>query len=270
MPFGRRILMIQAVFVIAVLIVSSASAQAPAAVAASPASAFEDIIIKDHKGRIEMSNPRGGFRIESVYGGADLKAVGSVNIRRIDGNLRVSTPIGDIEIGEARAEVKAVTGSGNIRIDKSLKHVSLQAELGEIIVGSAPSVEISNVLGGDVKLLDVWNHAKVSTRGNILLVMNANVKRSEICSLASTEGDITLYVSETLGADIEIRVPLSEDPKRESHFESDFAFTKFDQKCLADRILVLTSQINGGGAKIRLKIEKGNVYLRAIHAGKNP
>lgn len=265
----RRINIIMAVLMSVVSLVSSASVQAQTANEKSPSRLFEDITIKDHRGSMKMANPRGGFQIENIYGNAELKAAGSVKIRRIDGNLDVITPIGDIEIGEAKGKIKAITGSGNINVDKANKHVYLGAELGEIIVGSAESVEIVNNLGGDVKLMDVKEYSKVVTRGNILLVMNKNSSRSELCSLSSREGDVTLYVPETMGADIEIYVPLSEDPKREAHFESDFTFSKFDQQCLANRVLILTSQINGGGGKIHIEIDKGNIYLRALQAKKN-
>jgi len=261
---------LRSTLVIAALLASSLFAQIPAAAKGSPALPFEDITIKSHKGRIAMANLKGGFRIGEVQGSADLNAAGSVRIERIDGPLKVTASIGDIEVGEASGDVRASAGSGNISIEKAARDVFLQAELGEIIVGSARSVEILNAQGGDVKLLDVHSHAKVVTKGNISLVWNGGRPGTELCSLASREGDITVYVPATLGADIEISVPLSEDSKRESHFESDFSFTRFDQRCLANRTLILTSQINGGGAKIRLEIEKGNVYLRAVTAGKPP
>lgn len=251
-------------------LVSSASVHAQAAIGAKPDRPSEDIAMKDHIGPMKMVNLKGGFQIENVYGNAELKATGSVKIRRIDGDLIVTTPIGDIEIGEAKGKIKAATGSGNINIEKALKHISLEADLGEIIVQSAESVEVLNNLGGDVKLMDVKKYSKVVTRGNILLVMNKNRSNSELCSLSSKEGDVTLYVPESMGADIEVWVPLSEDPKREAHIESDFTFSKFDQRCLANRVLILTSQINGGGGKIHIEIEKGNIYLRALQAGKNP
>jgi len=270
MLVGRKILVVLTILMSAGHFVSSTPAQVQAAVDKNPSLLYEDITIKNHWGSLKMENLKGGFWIENIFGNAGLKATGSIKIGRIDGNLNVTTPIGDIEIGEAKGRIQAVTGSGNINIDKAHKHVFLEADLGEIIVRSASSAEVINNLGGDVKLLDVKEYSKVVTRGNILLVMNKNSSRSELCSLSSKEGDVTLYLPETMGADIEIWVPLSEDPKREAHFESDFTFSKFDQRCLANRILILTSQINGGGGKIHIEIEKGNIYLRALQAGKTP
>ena len=270
MAVGRRILIGEAVLASAVLFILSASAWPLDSIQSTSSRPFEDINIREHKGRFESVNQKGGFRIENIYGSADLKATGSVKVQRVDGDLRVTTQIGDIDVGEVKGRIIASTGSGNIRIEKAHKHVSLGTEFGEIIVESAASVKIKNGLGGDVKLLDIQESADVVTRGNIHLALNGKAFRSDLCSLASKEGDITLYLPEHTGADIEIRVPLSEDPKREAHFESDFAFTKFDQKCLANRILILTVQINGGGGKILLQIEKGNVYLRATKAGKKP
>ena len=72
-----------------------------------------------------------------------------------------------------------------------------------------------------------------------------------MCSLSSTEGDITIYVPETLGADIEIQIPLADDPNREARIESDIKFSQFQQRCLQKEILILSTQINGGGGKIQ-------------------
>jgi acetolactate synthase regulatory subunit len=257
-------------FSIAVLLASSLFSQIPAAAKVSSVLPFEDITIKNHKGRIVMANLKGGFRIGEVQGSAELDAAGSVKIERIAGPLRVKTSIGDIEVGDAGGDVRASAGSGNISIEKAAGDVFLQSELGEIIVGSARSIEVLNAQGGDVKVLDVRGHVKVVTKGNISVVWNRHDAGADLCSLASREGDITIYVPVTLGADIEISVPLSEDSKRESHFESDFSFTRFDQRCLANQTLILTAQINGGGAKIHLEIERGNVYLRAATAERLP
>ncbi len=226
----------------------------------------KDITIKSYKGFMREENRGGGFSIDDIFGSAELKAAGPVKIKRIEGDLKLTTRIGDIEIGEAKGQVAATAESGNININKAYKHVSLSAEMGEVIVHSAKSAEVKNILGGDVKLLGIEEYSKVSTRGNILCIINSNPPPSDLCTLNSKEGDVTLYLPKKTGADIEIWVPLSKEPQREIHFESDFAFTKFDQRYQADRFLILTAQINGGGSKIHIDIEKGNIYLRSTQA----
>ncbi len=233
-----------------------------------PALPDENIVIQNHKGSITKENPKGGFVVDKVIGNVELMANGSISVGLVEGNLNAVTTAGDIKIEDVRGTVTALTQVGNITVQKALKHVFAQAEMGEIIVHSAPSAEVHNIFGGDVKILGASKWAKVVTKGNIVVVLNAEpnveMNSSEICNLSSTEGDITLYLPENLGADIEIRMPLSKDPKKETHIVSAFTLKKFMQKCDTESILTLSTSINDGGKKISLYVEKGNIFIK-IH-----
>jgi len=233
-----------------------------------PAQPDENIVIQNHKGSITKENPKGGFVVDKVTGDIELIANGSISVGLVEGNLNAVTTAGDIKIEDVRGTITAIAQVGNITIQKALKHVFAQAGIGEIIVHSAPSAEVRNIFGGDVKILGASKWAKVVTKGNIVVVLNVepNVEpnSSEICNLSSTEGDITLYLPENLGADIEIRMPLSKDPKKETHIVSAFTLKKFMQKCDMENILTLSTSINNGGEKINLYIEKGNIFIK-IH-----
>lgn len=227
-------------------------------------SARDDIRIKNHTGPINITNPNGGYIVDFISGNAEFIANGSIRIGRIEGSLTAMTPIGDIDIGEVKGNITAITKAGNINIKKAHKHVFIESGLGEVVINSAMSVQVNSLFGGDVKVLDVSEYSKVMTRGSILQVLNKGNSQAELCDLTSYAGDITLHIPEDLGADIEIRIPLSEDPNREARIESDFAFLKFKQRCQEKRILILTTSINNGGGKIKLFIEKGNIYIRAL------
>jgi hypothetical protein len=230
----------------------------------SPAQSDENIVIQNHIGQITKDNPKGGFVVDKVTGNVELRANGSITIGLVEGNINAVTTAGDVKVEDVQGTVTAVTQVGNITIQIALKHVFAQVEIGEIIVHSAPTVEVRNIFGGDVKILGVTKWAKVVTKGNIVAVLNVVPNSSEICNLSSTEGDITLYLPDNLGADIEIRMPLSGDPKRETRVVSAFTLKKFMQKCDIDSILTLSTTINNGGDKINLYIEKGNVFIKKI------
>ncbi len=248
-------------FLFVFIAVISASAQTPQ----NKSSA--DIVINNFVGNLVRSNANGGFIIDRISGNAELNANGSIKIGMIDGNLTAITAAGDIEIREARGDVIARAQAGNISIEKALQGVYAQAEMGEIRIRSAGSVEIQNIFGGDVKLANPSGTSKVLTKGNILLVVTKISSLPEICNLASAEGDITIYLPENVSADLEIRTPLSEDPKRESRIESEFKFGKFKQKCGIGNIISFSTKINEGGGKINLYIEKGNIFIKTIKPG---
>jgi hypothetical protein len=229
-----------------------------------PQNEGKNIVIRNHEGNIRQTNSEGGFIIDQISGNAEFKAAGSIKIGRIDGNLTVATSAGDIEIHEVKGNVSATTQAGNINIEKAARHVFAQAELGEIIIHNADSAEIQNIFGGDVKLFNINGRSKVTTKGNILLIVPETNTIQNICSLSSTDGDITIYLPEGTAADIEIQTPISEDPKHEFRIESDFSFSDFRQKYNTGNLVTLTTKINNGGRKIVLFIEKGIVYFKAL------
>ena len=235
------------------------------AVAASGNSTFlapEDIRIKNYNGFLNVKNPNGGYVIDNISGSAELKATGSIVIGKIDGDLMASTPIGDIEIGEAMGNVRINSQAGNVSINKAQKHVFVEAGLGEVVIQSAKSVQVNNILGGDVKLLDILGYSNVSTNGNILLIVNDQFNGLNLCDLSTTEGDITIYIPRGLGVNIEIKTPFSPNTEKETRIKSDFAFDTLNQKYEKGYYFVITTKINNGGSKMNLQVNKGDIYLK--------
>ena len=225
----------------------------------------DDIQIDQYKGDLKMTNPNGGFLVGNVSGRCELRANGGpLKIGVISGDLIATTSAGDIEIVEAQGNVEAITRAGNILIEKALQHVYAETVLGEIVIHSAKSVEAKNIVGGDVKLYYISGYSKVATSGNILLVVSEKISGINVCDLGSTEGDITIYLPENFGADIEIRTPISRDPTKETRIESDFNLSVLNQSYEDGQFLNMTTQINEGGRKVKLFIDKGDIYIKAL------
>lgn len=228
----------------------------------------DDIRIQSHQGNLEMNNNLGGFLVNNVFGNCNVIAnAGPIKLGFVSGNTIATTSAGDIEIGEAKGNIKAITRSGNIIIKKAHNHVYAETTFGEVVIHSAESAEVRNISGGDVKLLDISGSSTVVAKGNILLVIN-NVNHkfplSKLCNLSSTDGDITVYLPENFGANLEIRTPITKNPWRETRIESNFSFINLKQRYEEGDILKITTQINDGKANINLFIEKGDIYLKAI------
>ena len=230
----------------------------------------DDIFIKFHTGDLNMTNPQGGFIIENVLGNCTVtSAGGSLHFGRIQGYLKGTTRAGDIIVKEVFGEAYVSTHAGNIQIDKSHDHVFAQTNLGEIIIQSAKSAEVKSINGGDAKIMNVSGYSKVAARGNILLITKNEFSGDTLCDLSTTNGDITIYLPEDFGADIEINPPITMDVWRETRIESDFSFIDFRHKYEKNQILKISTSINGGGVKINLYVEKGNVSLLKIR-GRQP
>lgn len=225
----------------------------------------EDIYIKNHDGNLKMQNPKGGFLIDSVDGNCDVTTyAGPIKIGFASGDVVAITSLGDIEISEAKGNVKAISGGGNIRIKRAFGDVYAETVLGEITIDFAKSVEAKTILGGDIKIYDILEYAEVNTNSNILLVVNKETSGSYLCDLKSMVGDITLYLPKKMGANLEIKIPLSKDSSKENRIESDFPFSVLHQKHQDGQNLMISTSINKGGKKVKLFINKGDIYLKAI------
>ena len=233
--------------------------------------AGDDIQIENYKGNLKMTNPNGGFSIGNVSGRCELIANGGpLKIDLVTGDLIATTSAGDIEITEVKGNVEVITRAGNILIKKAHKHVYAETVLGEIVIHSAKSVEAKNIVGGDVKLYYISGYSNVATSGNILLVVSEKISGFNVCDLRSTEGDITIYLPENFGADIEIKTPISRDPTKETRIESDFYFSVLNQRYEDGQFLNISTHINEGGRKIKLFINKGDIYLKALKSEEHP
>jgi len=230
----------------------------------------DDIQIENYKGNMKMENPSGGFLIGNVSGRCELIANGGpIKIGVVAGDLIVTTSAGGIEITEAKGNAELITRAGNILIKKAYKHVYAETVLGEIEIHSAKSVEVRNVVGGDVKLYYISGYSNVATSGNILLVVSNKISGFNVCDLQSTEGDITIYLPKNFSADIEIKTPISKDPTKETRIESDFNFSVLNQRYEDGQFLNITTSINGGGRKMEIFIKKGDIYLKALKSKKD-
>ena len=220
----------------------------------------DDIIIEKYNGFLKKENKQGGFRIGEIKGNAMLTANGSIRIRSMEGNLFAVSTAGDIIIEEIQGNARVTCRAGNIDI-KSFKHVIAQSELGEIIIRQAESVEIENLHGGDVKILNVSKWSRVKTRGSIWYSIPYIPAGSEICELYSREGDIGLTFSEELNADLKIHLPIKGPQSPELFLATQINIGFYKIQCL-NNTLTISTRINQGGKKISLFLEKGgHIFL---------
>ena len=159
----------------------------------------------------------------------DLSTVdGSIQIGDIKGPVTARAVDGDIDIGVSNGDVTARTTDGHIEIHSTQGTVDARAVDGDIDIG------VSN---GDV-------------------------------TARTTEGDVTIYLPEALAATIEAEgssggLLLSRLWRDEvGRIHSDFAMNKSEWGVFFYRQSEGSVDINGGGDRIRLKTNSGNIYIR--------
>lgn len=224
----------------------------------------DDLVIQNHKGNLSRHNSNGGFLLERIEGDCYVSSSGgSIKAASISGDLTVVTERGDIEISDVKGRVRAITKGGNIIIRNCHNGIYSETLMGEITIQSASAVEAKNVLGSDIKLLDLSGNAEISVQGNILIVMNDEFLESKLFDLTTGKGDITFYIPENFNADLEIKVPLALNLEEKTLIKSEFLLAAIREEYIdQNRFVKIRTKINKGGKLIQISSNSRNIYLK--------
>jgi hypothetical protein len=119
--------------------------------------------------------------------------------------------------------------------------------------------------GGDIIVRQATGPISAETRsGDVTIVLSPQV-RSAAVDAKSSQGSVTLFVSASLAADIDATL-LTSDPEANG-IRSDFPGLNIrrDQVGKKTRIRA-TGKVNGGGDRVSLYAEDGDITIRATGA----
>jgi TonB family protein len=201
----------------------------------------------------------GHIRVAAVDGTASLETGGgNVFLQQAGARLIVSTGGGRIVIGEAAAGMQAKTGGGGIRILRMVGPSELQTGAGAIFLSQVQgSVRASTASGG----ITAWLVPPVPPAPGKATAPKVAAHASDGSSeLESGNGDIMVYLPWDLGVNVEATLENSEA----YHIDVDPALALKVTSGLPGRGGALRAEaaLNGGGPRVRLKAEEGNIRLR--------
>jgi len=204
-------------------------------------SGSEIIITSDMPGKA----PDRAKGLQPVYAGGTDNTGMAVSVEK-NGNqvtLECLLPI----TKSANYKIK-VPDNFNIEVDNECGHagdVSVENMKGEVAVENCESIKVKNVSGPLV----------LSTiSGNINIAFTTLAKDRPI-SLASVSGEIDVTVPATTGVDVEMETISGE-------VYSDFDFSTDDKKMKRIGGNTIKTQLNGGGASLKITNVSGNIYFR--------
>ncbi len=215
----------------------------------------------------------------------DLSTVdGSIQIGNIKGPVTARAVDGDIDIGVSNGDVTARTTDGHIEIHGTHGGITARTIDGDIEIRSTEGYVDAATLDGDIELFNANGYVKAdAVRGNIVADFvrtsldaalpdadppDADQESEPRYHLETTEGDVTIYLPEALAATIEAEgssggLLLSRLWRDEvGRIHSDFAMNKSEWGVFFYRQSEGSVDINGGGDRIRLKTNSGNIYIR--------
>ena len=216
-----------------------------------------------------------GIRVDNQNEGAEWYLLNRVSLEmRVQVpetfNLDVKTVDGKIIIGNMKGVVTAGAVDGNIEIASAGGDVNASTTDGNIWIGNVRGMVTTRAVDGNIKIENAYRDlTAVSTDGNVeATLMVSDPGLDPRCHLVSTEGDVTIHLPDDLAASIEAEgssggLLLSRLWREEvGHINSDFGLNQSEWGVFFYRQSEASGDINGGGDRIRLKTNSGNIYIK--------
>ena len=230
-----------------------------------------NIKIASAEGDVNTSTIDGNTRIGNARANVTAEAVdGMIEIDSVEGYVSAKTTDGNIKIKNARAHVTASAVDGKIDISDADGDVNASTTDGNIWIGNVRGMVTTKAVDGNIKIENAYRDVSaVSTDGNVeatLMVSDSGLDPR--CHLVSAEGDITIHIPDDLAASIEAEgssggLLLSRLWREEvGHINSDFGLNQSEWGVFFYRQSEASGDINGGGDRIRLKTNSGNIYIK--------
>ena len=203
-------------------------------------------------GDASLHSGGGHVRAGKIGGRADLETVGgNIAVGQAESFVNVRTGGGQIDFGEVRGSVRAQTGGGGIHVMYVSGPMEVESSGGSICVTGASGAVQAATSGGSIT-------ARINPSAP---AGNGPVRLEGPSQLASSTGDIIVYLPRNLAANIDALVANG----TEQHIEADAALHLVMQRPMSGVGPVHAfAVLNGGGALLRLRTTAGKIHLQYI------
>jgi DUF4097 and DUF4098 domain-containing protein YvlB len=219
---------------------------------------------EDHlDGDLEFATSLGNIFIGELRGSGQISTrAGEIVINRITGLCDVESLGGPINLGEVGGPLNARTEAGDVTVRTAARGGIARTTGGNIIIGYAggPMNAVSG--GGDVTIRRALSMVNAETRsGDASITFDPAVKSQRVDARVMG-GNILLTLGPSFGADVDVTI-ITSNPDDNS-IRSDFPGLTFTTEQAGGRSrLRAVGKINGGGQKVQLYVEEGNVQIRS-------
>jgi TonB family protein len=203
-------------------------------------------------GDASLHSGGGHVRAGKIAGRADLETVGgNIAVGQAESFVNVRTGGGQIDFGEVRGSVRAQTGGGGIHIMYVSGPMEVESSGGSICVTGASGAVQAATSGGSIT---AWINPNAPAG-------NGPVRLEGPSQLASSTGDIIVYLPRNLAANIDALVANG----TEQHIEADSAL-HLTMVAPPNGVgpVHASAVLNGGGALLRLRTTAGKIHLQYI------
>lgn len=204
---------------------------------------IENIIVNEVRGRALVDTRAGSITLEKVWGDANVTSLGGpLTLGEVIGTVFARTSAGDILVNSAREGGQIITGGGSIRL----------------LYNGGPTSLISG--GGDIVVAQAAGAVNAETRsGDITVSVDVNTKSNRI-DAHTTMGNVNVNLTPRFAAEIDATV-LTTDAEANGIY-SDFGGLTTKREQVGGKTKIhTTGKINGGGEKLTLYSEQGDIHL---------
>ena len=209
------------------------------------AASVADVVVGEVRGNARVETGAGEVELGAVFGQCNVTSLGGpLNLGDIMGSLFAHTGAGDIIVRAARMGGQVTTDGGLVRVIYAGGPMTLRSGGGDIIVRQFSAFMDAETASGDV-------------------TMTADPAQKTIKVIGrSLQGNIVLNVSPRFAADIDATILTSDPDANEMHIDFNGITVRREQVGNKTRIRA-TGKINGGGERVELYAEEGDIYISA-------
>jgi hypothetical protein len=198
--------------------------------------------------------------VGEVHGNAHVETgAGEVDLRVVFGNCEVDSGGGPLKLGDLMGPIEVHTDAGDVTINTARQGGSATTDGGLVRVNWAGGPMSLRSGGGDIFVGQTIAPIDAATRsGDISITVSPMMKTNRVVA-KTAQGNVTLIVSPTFGADIDATVVT--DDADANRIRSDFNLTVRRETANGKTRLRATGKINGGGDRIELYAEDGSINI---------
>ncbi|MBV9497364.1 MAG: hypothetical protein JOZ54_24215 [Acidobacteria bacterium] len=229
-----------------------------------PLSISRTIDLPAFEGNFAYSTNVGNVRVGQVRGTAKVETgAGEVNLGRILGTANVRSGGGPLELGDVIGALNAYTKAGDVSVRAARAGGEISTDGGLIkILYAGPGTRLHSG-GGDIIVRQASGPITADTRsGDVTINVDATLGTNAVTA-KTNQGSIVLNVAPKFAADIDATLVTSD---AEAHtIRSDFAGLQIRRESAGNNRMRIhaTGKINGGGDRVELYAEEGDILLTA-------
>jgi DUF4097 and DUF4098 domain-containing protein YvlB len=209
------------------------------------AGSVADVTVGEVRGNARIETGAGEVELGAVFGQCNVTSLGGpLNLGDIMGSLFAHTGAGDIIVRAARMGGQVTTDGGLVRVIYAGGPMTLRSGGGDIIVRQFSAMMDAQTTSGDVTLT------------------GDPAQKSIQVTARTQQGNIVLNVTPRFAADIDATILTSDPDVNEMHIDFNGITVRREQVGNKTRIRA-TGKINGGGERVELYAEEGDIHISA-------